>query len=470
MPTRLPENIKSAVIQQWLQGNARDLIAVDTGLSAGAVTNIINQWRQGLSYPLADDLRELAVTFKKIGITATQSAVGFRLATLMTKLGVNEKEFEYFVSQIYNNSKKLDLQPDKISYYLDELLKFSKDISFSQIPDYIKQKTNDKSKLEKDIEELQEKIKQLEEEKRAAEELLNKSLENERRTSFIFTWYSNLKTELNKYKIPLGDVSLFVKAIRGLGEYAYDVDKIIAEFSEIDFLRSQISFYISNNRALENKYVKLNEGCTSLEQTVNFYRQRLSVYDELEEMGFGLKELKLLWHTITEIAEANNISSDDAVQKFFKDVEEQYDDKLGFESKLDKLRSDAVYFNQEIDSLRSTLTTQPLVGPALQRLFENGIKEQDIIELAKIFGMYTSSSHSDSGRGGGSNNPITKQTLINELAKYGSVKAMIQALEQRNDELKNEVASLEAKKNELNDRNHRMLPILAFSKQIMYYF
>ena len=67
MPTKLPENIKSAVIQQWLQGSARDLIAVDIGLSAGAVTNIINQWRHGLGYPLADDLRELAVTSKKLG-------------------------------------------------------------------------------------------------------------------------------------------------------------------------------------------------------------------------------------------------------------------------------------------------------------------------------------------------------------------------------------------------------------------
>jgi hypothetical protein len=151
LPTKLPENIKSAVIQQWLQGKARDLIAVDNALSAGAVTNIINEWRRGLGYPLADALRELAVTFKKIGITATQCAVGFRLATLMIKFGVNEKEFEYFISDIYNNCKKLDIPPDKIAYYIDELLKFSKDISLSQIPDYIKQKTNDKSKLEKDI-------------------------------------------------------------------------------------------------------------------------------------------------------------------------------------------------------------------------------------------------------------------------------------------------------------------------------
>jgi hypothetical protein len=467
LPTKLPENIKSTVIQQWLQGKPRDLIALDTGLSAGAVTNIINEWRRGLSYPLADDLRELAVTFKKIGISATQCAVGFRLATLMMKFGVNEKEFEHFISDIYNNSKKLDLQPDKIAYYLDELLKFSKDIPLSQIPDYIKQKTNEKNKLEKDIEDLQEKIKQLEGEMLAAEELYNVSLENERMTSSTLTWYSNLKIELSKYGIAIEDVSLFAKAIRGLRHYGYDVNKIIAEFSELDFLKGQFQFYRSINPVLENKYIKLNEECTSLEQMVNSYRQKISVCDELEELGFGLKELKQLWHTINEITEANNISSEGAVQKFFKDVEEQYDDKLGFESKLDKLRSDAVYFNQEVDSLRSTLLTQPLVGPALQRLFENGIKEQDIIDLAIIFGMYASSSHSGSVHGSrGSNNPMDKQTLINELNKYGSVKAMMQALEQRNYELKNEVAYLESKKNELNNTNHRILSSLAYSKQI----
>ena len=140
MPTKLPEDIKSAVIQQWLQGKTRDLIVIDTGLSAGAVTNIINQWRRGLSYPLADDLRDLAVTFKKVGITATQCATGFRLATIMIKCGVNELEFEYFISDIYNNCKKLDIPPDKIAYYIDELLKFSKEMSLSQISDYIKQK------------------------------------------------------------------------------------------------------------------------------------------------------------------------------------------------------------------------------------------------------------------------------------------------------------------------------------------
>jgi hypothetical protein len=228
-------------------------------------------------------------------------------------------------------------------------------------------------------------------------------------------------------------------------------------------LKNQFQLYRDSIPVLEKKFANLNGQCNFLEQMINSHRQTLSVYDKLEQIGFGLKELKLLMHTVSEIALANSISHDQAAPKFFKDVEEQYDDKLGFESKLGKLRSDVIYINQELAKLRSTLLTQPLVGPALQRLFENGIKEQDIVELASIFEKYGARDSRD-------NNLIDKQTLFNELAKYGSVKAMIQALEQRNDELKNEVASLEAKKNELNNRNDKMLSTLAFSEQIMYYF
>jgi DNA repair exonuclease SbcCD ATPase subunit len=240
VPVKIPENVKSAVVQQWLQGKARDLIAAGTGLSTGAVTNIIIEWRRGLSYPLVDELRELAITFKKIGITATQCALGFRLATIMKNIGVHEQEFESFISQIYDNCKKLNLSPDKIADYIDELLKFSRDIQLSQIPEYIKQRINEKNTWEKQIERLQEKIKPLQEERLVAEELREASLVNERMTSSEIKWYSDLKTELKKYRIPIEDVPLFAKAVHGIRQYDYDVDKIIVEFSDLDFLKSQI--------------------------------------------------------------------------------------------------------------------------------------------------------------------------------------------------------------------------------------
>ncbi|MFL6328637.1 MAG: hypothetical protein ACJ71I_14315 [Nitrososphaeraceae archaeon] len=40
MQGKSPDHIKSLVIQQWLQGVQRDLIAANNGLSAGGVTNI----------------------------------------------------------------------------------------------------------------------------------------------------------------------------------------------------------------------------------------------------------------------------------------------------------------------------------------------------------------------------------------------------------------------------------------------
>jgi hypothetical protein len=76
MPARISEAVKSEVIQQWLQGIARDTIAANNDLSGGGVTNIISEWKQGLGSSVADGLRELVVALKKIGITPSQCAAG----------------------------------------------------------------------------------------------------------------------------------------------------------------------------------------------------------------------------------------------------------------------------------------------------------------------------------------------------------------------------------------------------------
>jgi hypothetical protein len=459
LPTKHPESIKSAVIQQWLEGKSRDLIAADTGLSTGAATNIIDEWRQNLGIPLANDLRELAITLKKIGISANQCALGFRIAIILIKCGVGDNEFLSFISQIYDNCKKLDLSPEKIISYLKDLPQFSENMSLSKISEYIEQKANEKRSLEKDIENMRTQIQTLEQEKSYSEEHRDNAVENEKMTTDDLQWYSNLKTELNKYRIPIDDVSLFAKAVRGIRQYGYDVNKIIAEFSELEFLRRQLEFCRKIIPVLENKYVTLNGLCTSLGEMANFNRQKLSRADELEQMGVGLKELKLLYNTINEIAEANNVSSDQAVQKFFNDVEEQYDDKLGFESKLDRLRSEFSAVNKELNSSRTAMLAQPLVGPAIQRLFYNGVREQDIIDLSKLFERFRRSE-----------SIIDKQSLISELEKYGSIESTIQQSNQKLKQLTNDVASLESQRNELNHQNQQILDTVLYCKEVSGFF
>ena len=195
---------------------------------------------------------------------------------------------------------------------------------------------------------------------------------------------------------------------------------------------------------------------------MNSYNQTLSLYNELQDMGFGLKELKQLRNTFNEIAYANNIPKDQAGQKFYNDIEEDYDDKLGFESKLKKLRSDIVTVNANLIVSRIALLAQPLVGPSLQSLFSKGLVEQDIVELANIlFGR----SHGDGG--GSSNNIIDKQSLTEDLKKYGDIISTIQELNQQADKLRNQIDQLQRRKQGLEGQNQKMLCILAYSEPVV---
>jgi hypothetical protein len=136
-------------------------------------------------------------------------------------------------------------------------------------------------------------------------------------------------------------------------------------------LESTREVYWSSKAALpglEKKYDELQQECSILEEHVKSYNQKLSLCDELQAMGFGLKELKLLRTTIKEIAYANNIPADQAQQKFYKDIEEHYDDKLGFELQLNKLRSEISTVNMYLNISRTALLAQPLVGPSLLSL------------------------------------------------------------------------------------------------------
>jgi hypothetical protein len=239
-----------------------------------------------------------------------------------------------------------------------------------------------------------------------------------------------LKKELASYGISINDdhIPKFAKVVHGISQRGYDVGKVINEFSDLELMRTDYLSYQKSMPILKRKYDDLNQECSTLEQSVKSYNQRLSLYDELRNMGFGLKELKLLRDTINEIAQANNIPADQAQQKFYKDIEEQYDDKLGFELQLNKLRSEIAIFNTNLNVSRTALLAQPLVGPSLQRLFSRGIVEQDIVELANLF------ERSNAVNGSGNCTKLDIQSLMSGLQEHGGrIKSAIQELSDQAD-------------------------------------
>ena len=320
----------------------------------------------------------------------------------------------------------------------------------SKIPDYIKEKNDEKIKLKEEIEKLKAQIETLREQKKDTELLHNTALEDGRITSFKLKWYSDLKAELGKYGIPVDDISRLAKLVNNIKEYDYDAGKIINEFLNLEGLRIQHQFLQETVPSLENRNKELKQQCSTLEAWIGIHNQVLSKYRDLEVMGFGLNKLQFLWTTIREIALENNINPEEAVTKFLSDVERQYNNKLGFESKLESLRNEVNKLNQEQVSLRAGLLLLPLVGPKLVTLAQNGVTKQDIINIAAIFEKYVARKD--------------RQSFVSELGNYGSLKSAIQELSKQSEKMKMEVNLLQIQNQDLNKDNQRILSTLINSR------
>ena len=442
MPAGLPTHVKTLVIQQWLQGRPRNDIAAENNVSSGAVTNFVNEWRYKLGFASADELRELAVTMRKVGITAAQCALGFRITTLMLRIGVKEDSFESFILDVYNRCQDIGMLPENIYSCLADLLEFSKTVPHSKIPHYIKEKNDEKIKLEQEIEKLKAQIETLHQQKEAAELLRNTILEDGKITSSRLKWYSGLKGELGRYGIPVEDISRLAKLGNNIREYGYDAGKIINEFLNLEGLRTEYLFLQETVSSLENKNKDLKQQCSMLEGLRAMHNQVLSKYQYLEFMGFGLNKLQFLWTTVNEIARENNIKPEEAITKFLSDVEHQYSNKLGFESKIESLRNEVKNLNQVQDSLRATVLSIPIVGPKLMTLIQNGVTEPDIINIAAIFERYVARKD--------------RESFVTELENYGSLKSAIQELSKQYEKMKMEVNLLQTQNRDLNKYNQRI--------------
>ncbi len=193
--------------------------------------------------------------------------------------------------------------------------------------------------------------------------------------------------------------------------------------------------------------------------------QAWNTFLKLDAMGFGLNELQQLKDTVSEIAAANNISEYQAVSRFLRDVQEQYNRKLGFDGKVSEKRKELDQINSKITYKVAVLQLNSLTAKTLHSLLQNGVSEQDIIEFGQLTHEYKSnnSSISSSSFGLGPNDRDNKtaglnqnhqlekrsdigKSLTDDLKKYGGIKLAIKEQSKKLDMMKQEIKDLDKQK------------------------
>jgi hypothetical protein len=332
MQPPIGDSTKRAVIEAYLRGKNRDPIASDLRLGTGTVSKIIKEWKVGLDYPNADDLRELVLRLRKIGISASRYAEGARIASYLVKLGVNDEDFSQFVSGIYESCRKMDLKPDKVADLLKLLHDIPESIPPKQFQEYIELQKIQIQTSKDEIERLQLRI-------RNEKNNLAVALEEQGTTLDELNQFSSFKAVMRNNGVTMSDSSRFVEAVVGAKKLGFNARLIVEKVSNLMNLERDQKSLEERVKSLNEKVQELKLNCSNLEQEESAHSYRISIYKDLEKMGMGIKQLKLLLNTVAEIATANNIPQDKAIEKFFSDVQKQYDDKSGFELELQNLKS-----------------------------------------------------------------------------------------------------------------------------------
>ena len=130
---------------------------------------------------------------------------------------------------------------------------------------------------------------------------------------------------------------------------------------------------------------------------------------------------------LNEIGRENDITINQIRDKFFDDVK-KYEEVIRSRKEIDRLQNELKNLEMKILNEKEKYIAYPAVIEALLRLAGSGIYEQDILKIDKILMMTDYYQNKDK--------PLFKETLIDELQKYGNLKLVIKNHQETEKDLK----------------------------------
>lgn len=335
MGVSLSQYTKNQIIRDWLSGKRRKEISLNNGISTGAVSNVVEEWRLRLGRSEIDSLRGLVEEWRKSGISAAECALGFRIVNMLRILGTKEDQLYLFLNQIYDKCQYFDISPDTIVRTAKPLAELVNEVPISEIPKYVQEKVEEKVKADHEVQ-------QAMKEKRNAEAKLQSTLKDNATTIQTLDVFIRAKDFLmNNHKIHIeSDLSNVVNLINNSRLLGFDPNRIVSYLSNITDLEArERQLHDSIRRALdEHEMYKKNMNITFKEIEEN--KTLLETFNQLNSMGFGLEELVNIRNMASEFEAARHNIPKDSLD----------DKRYLVRMVLDRLR-ETQFLKKEIESL-----------------------------------------------------------------------------------------------------------------------
>lgn len=321
----------------------------------------------------------------------------------------SNNEIYEFISKIYQGCKNYGIFPNDIVNWAKNLVEFAPSLDdefdgtnkssagpdesqitykksytipkVSELSTYIESEKRHHATLKKQIKALISHKQDLENQLDKKTGQLNDLSKKENFALQYLRWYSNLHDVLiNNHNI---DIKLvygnFAKVIDDFKKYDFDPIKIINDYENMESLREEYNTFKRNIDVQIDLRNELYQQVTSLKSQAYQFDKTIKRIEVLESMGFGIKELEHLSNIVMQVAVVNKIDKEVAVQKFLKDIESQYDSKLGFEVTINRLNEEKTKIENEIPSYRVFTSTKVAATQSMDYLQSKGVTVFDII-------------------------------------------------------------------------------------------
>ncbi|MGH9980795.1 MAG: hypothetical protein ACRD6U_04480 [Nitrososphaeraceae archaeon] len=431
MPRIISLDEKLAVIEDWLNGESRNNIAIRRNIGNGTVYNIVQEWTNEVGIQRANRLRVIAIKLKKNGLTVSDCAKGLRMLMIFKKYGIKDDEDQekviYFLKEVYTKCQEVGLTSNQVFDYIGDILKFSTEISISEIPKFIKKRIEEKEKLESEVEQLSRKKNELTEIKEEVEQEIQGLKNNKETMSETYKTFTITKFRLKQYGIQMEDLDHFVNCVVGISKENYNPVQTVTKIADYEKLEQEIKLYKSEVSLKKDQLIQLNQDIDAQKNTLNYFNIKIDILNELEIRGFGINELRTLISMLNEIGLENNQDFDETKKNFFDDVK-NYEEVIRSRKEIDRLKNERKRLEVQVMREREKYNSYPKIIESIIRMIGAGISEEDIVNIDKILLMTDYYLYKD--------NQQYKEALFDDLQKYRDLKLAIKNLEDRKEQLR----------------------------------
>ena len=229
-----------------------------------------------------------------------------------------------------------------------------------------------------------------------------------------------LKSQLKQYGIGMENLDQFVECVVGISKENYNHVQILEKIADYETLEKNSRYYNEQVTLKKDEWAKLNQDIDLQQKILNSFTIKLEMINELTIMGFGIKEFRTLNNMLNEIGGENNESFDGIRKKFFDDVK-NYEEVIGSRKEIDRLKYELKNLEAQTMKEREKYNAYPKIIESISRLSSAGISEVDIVKIDKILSITDYYLDKDK--------PLSKETLIDDIQKYGNLKLAIKNLE-----------------------------------------